>query len=311
MNNNIINNIPKTKKFPKWGWYALGFIVFVCILMVIFSGGRTTTTEETRRNRTSEETRRNRTSESETITIKESETKKEVKEEIEEIKERLKNMETYSMKEYYVSKDGNNGLTVGGTIVEQMIDVAIEIFKQPLVKEFSTKVISNKEDALQLSKYIERVGKVVVDSVKSNPVLRCAAPVVTECEGEGEEQKCKSYTDPEYEVGDEDCKLYRPNNAGINNIKKSVLLGIRSIFDGPTEKDKLYTLFKSLATDNIKFLASMNNKSEAEVEKLILGIPEKDAWTAAVKAGLDNSVSIKSDQELRKDEPIPDETKFE
>lgn len=296
------NNIPKTKSIPRWVWYAVGSVLFVCLWMFVFSGGRTTTTQETRRNRTSE---------SETKTTKESETKKEVKEEIEEIKERLKNMETYSMKEYYVSKDGNNGLTVGGTIIEQMIDVAIEIFKQPLVKEFSTKVISNKEDALQMSKYIERVGKVVVDSVKSNPLLRCAAPVVTECEGEGEEQECKTYTDPEYEVSEEDCKLYRPNKAGINNIKKSVLVGIRSIFDDPTEKDKLYTLFKSLATDNIKFVASMNNKSEAEVEKLILGIPEKDAWTAAVKAGLDNSVSIKSDQELRKDEPIPDGTKFE
>lgn len=257
-----------------------------------------------------DETRRNRVSDRETE-VKTSETQKEVREEMEEIKDRLRNMETYKMKEYYVSKDGNNGLTLGGTIVEQMIDVAIEIFKQPLVKELSSKMITKKEDAVEMSKYIEQIGKVVVESVKSNPVLKCAAPVVTECEGEGEEEKCKTYADPNYEVGDEDCKLYRPNKVGINNIKKSVLVGIRSILDNPSEQDTMYNLFKSLAEDNVKFVASMNNKSEAEVEKMLLGIPEKEAWISGLKSSMDNSVTVKSDEELRKDEPIVDGEKFD
>ena len=51
---------------------------------------------------------------------------------LEEIKDRIANAENY--REYYRSET-NNGLTIVGTLMEQMIDVMVTVLKQPLVAE--------------------------------------------------------------------------------------------------------------------------------------------------------------------------------
>ena len=67
-------------------------------------------------------------------------------EDLETIKDRLKNVEEYNHHENYRSET-NNGLTVVGTLMEQMIDVMVAVLKQPLVAEAVSKRIVNKHDA--------------------------------------------------------------------------------------------------------------------------------------------------------------------
>ena len=67
---------------------------------------------------------------------------------LESIKDRIKKSETY--REYYRSEK-NNGLTVIGTLMEQMIDVMVAVLKQPLVAEAISKRIVNKQDADEIA----------------------------------------------------------------------------------------------------------------------------------------------------------------
>ena len=67
----------------------------------------------------------------------------------------------------------NNGLTVVGTLMEQMIDVMVAVLKQPLVSEAVSKRIVNKQDADEIAEYIEMLGQEVVKEVEQTQLLRC------------------------------------------------------------------------------------------------------------------------------------------
>ena len=102
---------------------------------------------------------------------------------LEEIKGRIANAENY--REYYRSET-NNGLTIVGTLMEQMIDVMVTVLKQPLVSEAISKRVVSKQDADEIAEYIEFLGKEVVKEVEQTPLLRCGRPMVEKCrEGNG------------------------------------------------------------------------------------------------------------------------------
>ena len=84
-------------------------------------------------------------------------------EDLETIKDRIKNVEE-GYRENYRSET-NNGLTVVGTLMEQMIDVMVAVLKQPLVAEAVSKRIVNKQDADEIAEYIEMLGQEVVKEV--------------------------------------------------------------------------------------------------------------------------------------------------
>ena len=93
-------------------------------------------------------------------------------EDLETIKDRIKNVEEYDHREKYRSET-NNGLTVVGTLMEQMIDVMVAVLKQPLVAEAVSKRIVNKQDADEIAEYIEMLGQEVVKEVEQTPLLKC------------------------------------------------------------------------------------------------------------------------------------------
>ena len=93
-------------------------------------------------------------------------------EDLETIKDRIKNVEEYDHREKYRSET-NNGLTVVGTLMEQMIDVMVAVLKQPLVAEAVSKRIVNKQDADEIAEYIEMLGQEVVKEVEQTQLLKC------------------------------------------------------------------------------------------------------------------------------------------
>jgi hypothetical protein len=97
-------------------------------------------------------------------------------EDLETIKDRIKNVEE-GYRENYRSET-NNGLTVVGTLMEQMIDVMVAVLKQPLVAEAVSKRIVNKQDADEIAEYIEMLGQEVVKEVEQTRLLRCSRPMV-------------------------------------------------------------------------------------------------------------------------------------
>jgi hypothetical protein len=109
-----------------------------------------------------------------------SEPKSEVAQDLRDIKSRIKNIEKYRMREYYRAKS-NNGLTIAGTMLEQMIDVAVAVLEQPLVNELTGKLMRNKKDADTFAEYIEMFGAEMVKNIKKEPLLSCKRPMKEKC----------------------------------------------------------------------------------------------------------------------------------
>lgn len=178
-------------------------------------------------------------------------------EDLESIKDRIKQTEKY--REYYRSET-NNGITVVGTLMEQMIDVMIAILKQPLVKEVVSKHITEKKDAIEIAEYIELLGKEVVKEVEQTQLLRCGREMV---------ETCDTYTYPSGEEiqecwmveGDGDapvnnCDYYVENRKEIEKGMERAMINLYnktlSIIEKSEEKDKIYRISKNLAKANRK-----------------------------------------------------------
>ena len=173
-------------------------------------------------------------------------------EDLESIKDRIKKTEKY--REYYRSET-NNGITVVGTLMEQMIDVMIAVLKQPLVKEVVSKHVTEKQDAIDIAKYIELLGKEIVKEVEQTPLLRCGRPMV---EKTREENGTTTYWTEE---GDGDapvnnCDYYLTNHEeiekGIDRATVNLYNKTLSIIEKSEERDKIYRITKNLANANKK-----------------------------------------------------------
>jgi len=178
-------------------------------------------------------------------------------EDLESIKDRIKQTEKY--REYYRSET-NNGITVVGTLMEQMIDVMIAILKQPLVKEVVSKHITEKQDAIEIAEYIEMLGKEVVKEVEQTQLLRCGRKMVETCDTytypDGEEiQEC-SMVEGDGDAPVNNCDYYVENHQEIEKGMERAMINLYnktlSVLEKSEEKDKIYRISKNLAKANRK-----------------------------------------------------------
>ena len=181
-------------------------------------------------------------------------TEKEIKKAIHElsvIKNRIKSMEGY--REYYTS-ERNTGFTLIGTVMEQLIDITIAILKQPLVSEAVSKQVLNNEDAKDIARYIEMLGKEVVNEINKTPILFC-----------GEDRKKTK-----------DCTRYRMNNLNPALKKASATLynKVLTVVEKAEEREKMYRITKNVATDNYKY--KMLSSGRPIDQKRIDRFPTKD-----------------------------------
>ena len=171
---------------------------------------------------------------------------------LEEIKGRIANAENY--REYYRSET-NNGLTIVGTLMEQMIDVMVTVLKQPLVSEAISKRVVSKQDADEIAEYIEFLGKEVVKEVEQTPLLRCGRPMVEKCrEGNGVKE-CWS-EEGEGDVPEDNCEVYKFNrnkvDEGISRATINLYNKVLSVVEKAEERDKIYRITKNISIDNYK-----------------------------------------------------------
>src|SRR5210317_1218039 len=144
---------------------------------------------------------------------------------LETIKDRIKNVEEYNRRENYRSET-NNGLTVVGTLMEQMIDVMVAVLKQPLVAEAVSKRIVNKQDADEIAEYIEMLGQEVVKEVEQTPLLKCRKAKTLKCtEGEGMKGLC-TWIEAEGDVPDSNCDAYEVNHMKIREGQRRAVANL-------------------------------------------------------------------------------------
>ena len=191
-------------------------------------------------------------------------------EDLETIKDRIKNVEEYGHRENYRSET-NNGLTVVGTLMEQMIDVMVAVLKQPLVSEAVSKRIVNKQDADEIAEYIEMLGQEVVKEVEQTQLLRCGRPMVRKTrEGNGSVSSWMEEGDGE--VPEDNCEVYKFNEdkveEGTKRAAANLYNKVLSVVEKAEERDKMYRIVKNVSIDNYKQLQLSYGReiSEARIE---------------------------------------------
>ena len=188
---------------------------------------------------------------------------------LEEIKDRIANAENY--REYYRSET-NNGLTIVGTLMEQMIDVMVTVLKQPLVAEAISKRVVSKQDADEIAEYIEFLGKEVVKEVEQTPLLRCGRPMVQKTREEN--GKVSSWMEEgDGDVPEDNCEVYKFNQGkvqeGINRAAANLYNKVLSVVEKAEERDKIYRITKKISIDNYKqySLSSGREINVAHIER--------------------------------------------
>jgi len=196
-------------------------------------------------------------------------------EDLETIKDRIKNAEEGYREKY--RSETNNGLTVVGTLMEQMVDVMVAVLKQLLVAEAISKRIVNKQDADEIAEYIEMLGKEVVKEIEQTQLLRCGKPLVrkTKMENGG---ISSWYEEAEGEVPENNCEVYRFNQdkveEGTKRAAANLYNKVLSVVEKAEERDKMYRITKNITIDNYKqySISSGREISSAYIDSF----PEQD-----------------------------------
>ena len=200
------------------------------------------------------------------------------------LRENIKNMEKYKMRERYTSPNDNNGMTIAGTLLEQFLDISIEVCNQPLVKEVLDKIIKDSGDARVLSGVIEDIGGVIKESIKKNDLLQCLTKLdcieETEEFGEGADRRTKSVV--KCRVGDtaefvevmsgeagismfadgprwnsddkKNCHRYKTKDESFVKIVREVQKKIGEMFMDPEKQKLYYDTFVQIGKNNTDFL---------------------------------------------------------
>ena len=198
-------------------------------------------------------------------------------EDLETIKDRIKNVEEYDHREKYRSET-NNGLTVVGTLMEQMIDVMVAVLKQPLVAEAVSKRIVNKQDADEIAEYIEMLGQEVVKEVEQTPLLKCRkARRYVPCTGGTE--SC-GMIEAEGDVPTSNCDAYEVNHMKIREGSRRAAANlynkVLSVVEKSEERDKMYRIVKNVAINNMTQYGISTSMSDEDMESLIERYPKQD-----------------------------------
>ena len=198
-------------------------------------------------------------------------------EDLETIKDRIKNVEEYDHREKYRSET-NNGLTVVGTLMEQMIDVMVAVLKQPLVAEAVSKRIVNKQDADEIAEYIEMLGQEVVKEVEQTQLLKCRkARRYVPCTTGGTES-C-GWIEAEGDVPTSNCDAYEVNHMKIREGSRRAAANlynkVLSVVEKAEERDKMYRIVKNVSIDNMTQYGISTSMSDEDIKYRADNFPEQ------------------------------------
>ena len=168
-----------------------------------------------------------------------------VQEELSTIKDRVKGIEGYTTGRESYRSETNNGLTIGGTIMEQMIDVIIALLKQKEVAAALQKVVQRKEDAIAIAEVIEKLGKNLSRSIGETHVLKETAP---------------------------GSAIYRVDQVEVQNLAKKMDQKLIEIMK--SDKEKYFKLIVGIMKDNREFTTQ---PTMAQYDELIQRV-EKDGF---------------------------------
>jgi len=154
--------------------------------------------------------------------------------------------ELYSIKDALIPKkyiekyrsNGNNGLTIIGTAMEQMVDIMIAILKQKPTQEIVDSFVRESVDATTIAEAIETVGKEIVKEISQNDVLETKEVIgrVLNKHGEAIEERKRT--------------IYRPKHEAMQTIARNVgKNGVLKVLEDESKYDKYYDATKNIILD--------------------------------------------------------------
>lgn len=154
--------------------------------------------------------------------------------------------ELYSIKDALIPKkyiekyrsNGNNGLTIIGTAMEQMVDIMIAILKQKPTQEIVDSFVREPTDATTIAEAIETVGKEIVKEISQNDVLETKEVIgrVLNKHGEAIEERKRT--------------IYRPKHEAMQTIARNVgKNGVLKVLEDESKYDKYYDATKNIILD--------------------------------------------------------------
>ena len=154
--------------------------------------------------------------------------------------------ELYSIKDALIPKkyiekyrsNGNNGLTIIGTAMEQMVDIMIAILKQKPTQEIVDSFVREPTDATTIAEAIETVGKEIVKEISQNDVLEKKSITTTGINKDGEAVESNTRT------------VFAPKREAVQTIARNVATnGILKVLEDESKYDKYYDAGKNIILD--------------------------------------------------------------
>ena len=154
--------------------------------------------------------------------------------------------ELYSIKDALIPKkyiekyrsNGNNGLTIIGTAMEQMVDIMIAILKQKPTQEIVDSFVRESADATTIAEAIETVGKEIVKEISQNDVLETKEVIGRSLNKYGEI------------TGETKRTIYRPKREAVHTIARNVgKNGVLKVLEDESKYDKYYDATKNIVLD--------------------------------------------------------------
>ena len=154
--------------------------------------------------------------------------------------------ELYSIKDALIPKkyiekyrsNGNNGLTIIGTAMEQMVDIMIAILKQKPTQEIVDSFVRESVDATTIAEAIETVGKEIVKEISQNDVLETKEVIGEVLNKQGEVIEERKRT------------IYRPKREAVQTIARNVgKNGVLKVLEDESKYDKYYNATKNIVLD--------------------------------------------------------------
>lgn len=154
--------------------------------------------------------------------------------------------ELYSIKDALIPKkyiekyrsNGNNGLTIIGTAMEQMVDIMIAILKQKPTQEIVDSFVRESVDATTIAEAIETVGKEIVKEISQNDVLETKEVIGKVLNKQGEVIEERKRT------------IYRPKHEAMQTIARNVgKNGVLKVLEDESKYDKYYDATKNIILD--------------------------------------------------------------
>jgi|TARA_B110000483_G_scaffold96469_1_gene118514 hypothetical protein len=190
---------------------------------------------------------------------------------LEKLKEKLKDIESTPGTETYTVQ-GNPGLSVGGTVLEQLLDISIAFFKQPLINEALQKIIKDESDAKVITDTVKEIGGEIVKVLKEKQVLACAKGFKCEQEGTSGDGKITcdgqevgtNWSEARMHIADKNlyssdktgqCDRYIPDLKNIESIYETLKTKMKSMMTDAARQRLLYDTAVSIGKNNIDFFA--------------------------------------------------------